>query len=42
MRSTFMGLETAKSGMYSQQSAIYVTGHNIANKNTPGYSRANV
>ncbi|MBO0992240.1 flagellar hook-associated protein FlgK [Bacillus sp. SD088] len=42
MRSTFMGLETAKSGMYSQQSAIYVTGHNIANKNTPGYSRQRV
>ncbi|MCJ7843295.1 flagellar hook-associated protein FlgK [Lederbergia sp. NSJ-179] len=42
MRSTFMGLETAKKGMYSQQSAIYVTGHNIANKNTPGYSRQRV
>lgn len=42
MRSTFMGLETAKRGMYSQQSAIYVTGHNIANKNTPGYTRQRV
>lgn len=42
MRSTFMGLETAKRGMYSQQSAIYITGHNIANKNTPGYSRQRV
>lgn len=42
MRSTFMGLETAKRGMYAQQSAIYVTGHNIANKNTPGYTRQRV
>src|SRR5699024_5086225 len=42
MRSTFMGLETAKRGMYAQQSAIYVTGHNIANANTPGYTRQRV
>ncbi|WP_062108980.1 flagellar hook-associated protein FlgK [Bacillus niameyensis] len=42
MRSTFMGLETAKRGMYTQQSAIYVTGNNIANKNTLGYSRQRV
>ncbi|MEK3888041.1 flagellar hook-associated protein FlgK [Bacillus sp. FSL K6-3431] len=42
MRSTFMGLETAKRGMYAQQSAIYVTGNNIANKNTPGYTRQRV
>ncbi|MBS4223193.1 flagellar hook-associated protein FlgK [Lederbergia citrea] len=42
MRSTFMGLETAKRGMYTQQSAIYVTGHNIANANTPGYTRQRV
>ncbi|MCJ8007593.1 flagellar hook-associated protein FlgK [Lederbergia wuyishanensis] len=42
MRSTFMGLETAKRGMYTQQSAIYVTGHNISNANTPGYTRQRV
>ncbi|MBS4200397.1 flagellar hook-associated protein FlgK [Bacillus sp. FJAT-49732] len=42
MRSTFMGLETSKRGMYTQQSAIYVTGHNIANANTPGYTRQRV
>ncbi|OKL36353.1 flagellar hook-associated protein FlgK [Domibacillus mangrovi] len=42
MRSTFMGLETAKRGMYTQQSALYVTGHNISNANTPGYSRQRV
>lgn len=42
MRSTFMGLEAAKRGMFTQQGAIYVTGHNIANVNTPGYSRQRV
>jgi flagellar hook-associated protein 1 len=42
MRSTFHGLETAKRGMFTQQSALYVTGHNIANANTPGYSRQRV
>ncbi|MGD7023345.1 flagellar hook-associated protein FlgK [Rossellomorea vietnamensis] len=42
MRSTFMGLETAKRGMFTQQGALYTTGHNIANANTPGYSRQRV
>ncbi|WP_046178137.1 flagellar hook-associated protein FlgK [Domibacillus tundrae] len=42
MRSTFMGLETAKRGMSTQQNALYVTGHNISNANTPGYSRQRV
>ncbi|QED49601.1 flagellar hook-associated protein FlgK [Cytobacillus dafuensis] len=42
MRSTFMGLETARRGMFTQQSALYTTGHNIANANTPGYSRQRV
>jgi flagellar hook-associated protein 1 len=42
MRSTFHGLEVAKRGMFTQQSALYVTGHNIANANTPGYSRQRV
>ncbi|WP_338449523.1 flagellar hook-associated protein FlgK [Niallia oryzisoli] len=42
MGSTFHGLETAKRGMYAQQSALYVTGHNIANANTPGFSRQRV
>ena len=37
--STFHGLETAKRAMFTQQQALYVTGHNIANANTPGYSR---
>jgi flagellar hook-associated protein 1 FlgK len=42
MRSTFMGLETARRGMFTQQSALYTTGHNISNANTPGYSRQRI
>ncbi|HEY9577909.1 MAG TPA: flagellar hook-associated protein FlgK, partial [Pseudobacillus sp.] len=42
MRSTFQGLEVAKRGMFTQQTAISVTGHNIANANTPGYTRQRV
>ncbi|WP_456273253.1 flagellar hook-associated protein FlgK [Bacillus sp. AK031] len=39
MASTFHGLETARRGMFTQQAALSVTGHNIANANTPGYTR---
>ncbi|XJZ26953.1 flagellar hook-associated protein FlgK [Bacillota bacterium Lsc_1132] len=42
MRSTFMGLETARRGMFTQQSALYTTGQNVANASTPGYSRQRV
>lgn len=42
MRSTFMGLETNKRGLYTQQSALFTTGHNISNANTLGYSRQRV
>lgn len=42
MRSTFMGLETSKRGLFTQQSALYTTGHNISNANTDGYSRQRV
>ncbi|MET3697654.1 flagellar hook-associated protein 1 FlgK [Bacillus oleivorans] len=42
MPSTFHGLETAKRAMFTQQSALYTTGHNVANANTPGYSRQRV
>ncbi|TFE03947.1 flagellar hook-associated protein FlgK [Jeotgalibacillus salarius] len=42
MGSTFMGLETAKRALFTQQSALHTTGHNIANANTPGYSRQRV
>lgn len=40
--STFHGLEMAKQALFAQQSAIYTTGHNIANANTKGYSRQRV
>lgn len=42
MRSTFMGLETNKRGLYTQQTALYTTGHNVSNANTDGYSRQRV
>jgi flagellar hook-associated protein 1 FlgK len=37
--STFMGLQTALRGLVGEQRAIDTTGHNIANANTPGFSR---
>ena len=37
--STFYGLQTALRGLLAEQRSIDVTGHNIANVNTPGYSR---
>src|SRR5438105_2397626 len=37
--STFMGLETTLRGLLAQQRALDITGHNIANANTQGYSR---
>ena len=42
MQSTFHGLETARRALYTHQSALNTTGHNIANANTPGYSRQRV
>lgn len=39
MPSTFSGLEIALRGLRTQQRAIEVVGHNIANVNTDGYSR---
>jgi flagellar hook-associated protein 1 FlgK len=39
MRSTFYGLEIARSGMNVQQIGLDVTSHNIANANIQGYSR---
>lgn len=39
MRSTFFGFNTARSGLFASQRALDITGHNIANANTPGYSR---
>ena len=37
--STFSGLQTSLRGLLAQQRSIDVTGHNIANVNTPGFSR---
>lgn len=37
--SSFMGLQTSLRGLIAHQQAINTTGHNIANANTPGYSR---
>lgn len=39
MGTTFFGLEIARSALQSQQRALDVTGHNIANANTKGYTR---
>jgi flagellar hook-associated protein 1 FlgK len=42
MRSTFGGLTIGLSGAWAQQKALDVTGHNISNVNTPGYSRQGI
>ncbi|MDM5200714.1 flagellar hook-associated protein FlgK [Fictibacillus enclensis] len=42
MVSTFHGLETARRGMTAQSYALQVTGQNIANANTAGYTRQRV
>lgn len=39
MNSTFFGLNIGVRGMTSQQRALEVTGHNIANANTKGFTR---
>ncbi len=39
IRSTFAGFTTAQLGMAASQRALDVTGQNIANINTPGYTR---
>ncbi|MBV9355292.1 MAG: flagellar hook-associated protein FlgK, partial [Chloroflexi bacterium] len=39
---SFSGLQTALSGLEAAQAAIDTTGQNIANANTPGYSRQQV
>lgn len=42
MASTFHGLETAKRSIFTTQTALNTTGHNISNANTAGYSRQRV
>ncbi|GAB3596333.1 flagellar hook-associated protein FlgK [Angustibacter peucedani] len=39
MSSTFSGLSTALNALMSQRAALTLTGQNIANANTPGYTR---
>lgn len=39
MRSTFGGIEISKRSLFTHQAALATTGHNVANANTPGYSR---
>jgi len=39
MSSTFVGLSTALNSLMAQRTALTVTGQNIANVNTPGYTR---
>src|SRR5262249_52587388 len=40
--STFVGIETALRGLLAQQQALNLTGHNIANAQTPGYTRQTI
>jgi flagellar hook-associated protein FlgK len=39
MSSTFFGLEIARRALQAQQTALDITGHNIANASTSGYTR---
>jgi flagellar hook-associated protein 1 FlgK len=39
MPSTFVGIETALRGLMAHQQALEITGHNITNANTAGYTR---
>jgi len=39
MRSTFYGLEVSRTGLYTSQNELNVTGHNISNVDTVGYTR---
>ena len=39
MRSTFFGIEIAKTGLMISQKGLDLTGHNIANVDTAGYTR---
>lgn len=39
MNSTFFGLEMARRALFTQQHSLHITGHNISNANTPGYTR---
>ncbi len=42
MESTFAGIELGKRGLITHQAALHVTGHNVANTETEGYSRQKI
>ena len=39
MRTTFSGISIALRALQAQQASLDVTSHNVANANTPGFSR---
>ncbi len=42
MRPTFLGFEAARSGLVASQKALDITGNNVANMDTEGYTRQRV
>ncbi len=42
MRPTFLGFEASKTALFSTQKALDITGHNLANISTEGYTRQRV
>ncbi|MBN2324702.1 MAG: flagellar hook-associated protein FlgK [Spirochaetes bacterium] len=42
MSSSFTGIEIGKRGLLTNQTALWVTGHNVSNAETEGYSRQKV
>lgn len=42
MRSTFLGIETSKRGLAANQKGLDITGNNVVNVNTEGYTRQRV
>lgn len=42
MRPTFLGFEASKSAIFSSQKALDITGHNLSNISTEGYTRQRV
>lgn len=39
MRPTFLGFEASKTALYASQKALDITGHNLSNISTQGYTR---
>jgi flagellar hook-associated protein 1 FlgK len=42
MSSTFLGLQIGKSGLSAAQISLHITGQNISNADTDGYTRQTV